>query len=122
MGIEQIFSKILFYIDVSSRSSQLTPGTTTEGGLFYLFSVSNFLNGQALATNTLSISLRQLEFPAEPHFVTVTPILNPTIFYDYTQSTSPINQIIDKFRLAFERFELGLIATLENAGFKRVPS
>ncbi|CAF4048086.1 unnamed protein product [Adineta steineri] len=105
--------------DVSAVDSSLSTGTVTEGGKFHLFSVSNFLQGQALPRDVLAISVRRLESDADPHFIANTPIMNPTIFYDYSNSASPISQIIYKLQRAFELFDQNLFKLLHDAGFKR---
>jgi hypothetical protein len=94
-------------------------GTVTEGGKFYLFTVSNFLHGQALQKDVLSLTIRRLESDADPHFMATTPILNSTIFYDYANPISPISHIIRKLLWAFDLFDDLLFKLLNDASFER---
>jgi hypothetical protein len=94
-------------------------GTVTEGGKFHLFTVSNFLHGQALPRDVLAIFIRRLESDADPHFKTIKPIMNSTTFYDYTNPASSISQIIRKLLWAFELFDQLLFKLLNDASFQR---
>ena len=108
-----------FALVTIQKNLRVSMGTATEGGIFYLFSVSNFLNDQTQPQNTLVLSLERLSSEADPHFKSVRPISNAVNFYNYGDPISPVNQIVFKLERAFVLFDDMLFKLLDDAGFRR---
>ncbi|CAF1364080.1 unnamed protein product [Adineta steineri] len=97
-----------------------TTGTITGGGYLYYLSISNLLNEQLLASNTLAITIGRLGSDVDPHFVGRKPIVESPGFYDYNNPTAPISQIIQKTLMGFQQLDYDLSKSLNDNGFQRV--
>jgi hypothetical protein len=120
VSCKRSFFETCYILGKFSASASQTVGTTTQGGRFHLFSVSNFLNEQLLTKNMLALSIRRLASNTDPHFIGRKSFVESPGFYDYDNPTAPITQIIHKIMLAFKLFDNDLSRVLNEAGFGRV--